>query len=238
MHFFPLLAALSAFPSASAQPQGAGSCGTSVATRSAFCLAISVVEALQAAHVAALTPLDTAGLSQNPVGLGSAMLYQSSRQRSGIEQALEVLRPYATSPDTAIRGPALEVAQGLLNLRQVSFAADSALRDALDGIVGSNSQQAQRVADLQSRRHESARYLILAVIGVTYALIEADPSVPQRTRLRLTSAQRDELVRRLNASFGSDLRANPATGQWRSDFAAAVQGLDVFLKQDWRTRAP
>ena len=234
--FLQLAIALCAFAPASSVAQGPLRCFDGASRASRACFAQAVIDALHAAHIASLTPLDTVGQSQSPVSVGSAVLYQSSQQRSGMERGLEVLRPWASSPDSAVRSAALEVAQGLLELRRVSFIGDSILHDALDGLNGRTSQQAQRLADWQTSRHKAATFLMLTVIGVTYALVEADPSTPSRTRLNITAAERTALLRHLESSFGADLVADSRTGRWRTDFASAVQSLGVFLRQDWATR--
>ena len=216
--------------------QGPLQCFGPDSPRSPACLMQTVIEALYTAHASWIVPLDTAGQGGELVSMGAAVLYQGARQRRGMEQALEMLRPYATSPDTAISRPALLVAQGILDLRQVSLQGDSIFKDAIDGAGGSVSRQAQRLADMQSNRHRAASYLVLAVVGVTHALTETDPSEPSRIRLNVSGQDRLRLLNQLKRWFGKDLEVDPRTDSWKSDFAAAAHTLSVFLDQQWRTR--
>jgi len=220
--------------SRTATAQSAGACPNESAIR--LCYATDVIEALSFAHTASLTRPDTIGVSGSLVGMGAALLYVSGRQRTGIEQAIRVLRPYLSVRDTIVSSNATELAQSLLELRAYSLAADSSLRATLDGRAGSPSAQAQRSADLQNRRHSAASMLVLSTIGVTYTLLEQDPSNPARTRLLIRASERDDLRARLRQRFGDALAPVLATGQYSTDFAAAAKMLGEFLSQDWTTR--
>lgn len=226
-----VLLALLAAP-ATAQP----GCSAVGRETSGYCFTSEVIDALSFAHTAALTKPDTAGLGHNLVGLGAAMLYVSARQRTGIEHALRVLTAYGLSRDSLITEAANEISRALNALRLTSVASDSALRDVLDGKTGSPSSQAQKLADLRNRRHASASLLSLSVIAVTYTLLEQNPPDTLHQRLNIRASERQQLLNKMQDLFGENLKAASSTGQYSTDYAAAVQLLDSFLRQDWPTR--
>lgn len=211
-------------------------CAAGMATASAFCFTSDVIEALSLAHTAALTKPDTTGVQGNLVGLGSAVLYVSARQRTGIDEALGFLAKYRSSRDSLIAAAANETVRALIALRLNSLPADSLFRDALNGKQSTVGSQAQKIADLQNRRHTAAKLLLLSVIAATYPLLEPDPNDTNHERLKITVSDQEYLLKRMQSAFGEDLKPSPATGQYTTDYAAAIQALNVFLRQSWRTR--
>lgn len=211
-------------------------CTGTNATTSGYCYAAALIDALGTAHVAALTKPDTAGVSGNFVGLATEMLYVSGRQRKGIDEAVRSLSRYATSRDPSIQLSASSVVDALRMLHQTSLAMDSSLRDMLDQRAGSQSKQAQRLADLRNQRHDGAKLLTLATIAATDALLEPDPSDTSRMRLSLRAAERTHLLALIGTNFAGMLEPASGTGQYASDYAGAVQFLDKFLRDKWPNR--
>jgi hypothetical protein len=160
----------------------------------------------------------------------------SGRQRKGIIDATKILRPYLTSRDSSIQLSASSVTDALRMLQRTSLAMDSSLRDMLDQRAGSQSKQAQRSADLRNQRHDAAKLLALATIAATDALLEPNPSDTQRMRLALHSEEREHLLALIEVYFAGALIPASATGQYSSDYAAAVQFLNKFLRDAWPNR--
>lgn len=211
-------------------------CKGTTAPPSGYCFVSDLVTALTMAHIAALTQPDTAGKAPNMVALFAELLYMSGRQRQGIEQAVRILAPHTTSADSSIRLSASRIVEALRVLHRTSLAADSVLRDVLDQKGGGPGAQAQSLADLKNRRTAGSMMLSLSTIDATETLLETNPRDPEHMRLNMRAGDKDALKEQIRLGFGRASQLGAPMEQAGTDYSAAAQIIDKFLRDKWPTR--
>ena len=172
----------------SVHAQDIRSCTSAPARDSAYCYAVDVVEALARGPVAVISSADSTPGERTPISEASDVLFASGRQRTGIAEALDLMRRHRTSKDSLIRSSAQGLSNGLVGMRGFLLGSDSLVRAVLDERAGSLGAAAQRMADLRNLRHTSASLLMMSTAEVTYALLEPIRDT-QKMRLAMTAAE-------------------------------------------------
>jgi hypothetical protein len=133
---------------------------------------------------------------------------------------------YATSSNDAIKtsaeGTTLTFAR-LAQLNDRSVAEYKAILDSVgEGKPLKQGSVAERQAELAVAYDEAWKLLIPSVIAGTYAVVEEHPSTGRMSGLALTRAQRDEIIRKLRATFGEEVTRGLQAGQVPLTAAAAA----------------
>lgn len=135
------------------------------------------------------------------------------------------LSAYSASSNEAIKtsaeGATLVFAL-LAKLHERTAAEHKVLLDSISEGKLKPGTVLERQAELAASYDEAWKLLIPAVIAGTYAVVEEDPKTGLMSRLALTRAQRDEILRKLRATFGEDIARGAKAGQLPLTAAAAV----------------
>lgn len=227
-----LLASLAIGQSASAQVR----CKGTAAPSFGYCFVSDLVTALTMAHIAALTQPDTAQKPPNVLAQFADLLYMSGRQRQGIEQAVRILAPHVSSPDSSVRASASNIVEALRLAHRISLTGDSVLRAFLDQKAGGPSAQAQSLADLKTRRSAASMMLSLSTIDATETLLETNPRDTEHMRLNMRARDRDSLREQIRLGFGLAAQQGAPNQQVSTDYSAAALVIDKFLTDKWPTQ--
>jgi hypothetical protein len=95
---------------------------------------------------------------------------------------------------------------------------------------------AQRLADLQDRRHDAAMMLGLSAAEVTYSLLETNPADTTKMRIAARAVELELLRNRVKELFGGTIRADQVSGKFSTDYAAAASLIQRFLADPWPVR--
>jgi len=132
---------------------------------------------------------------------------------------------YAASSNEAIKTSAegaTFVFTFLAKLDEQSVAEYKAFLDSIGEGKLKPGTVLERQAELGASYDEAWKLLIPAVIAGTYAVVEEDPKTGLMSRLALTRGQRDEILRKLRATFGEDITRGLKAGQLPLTAAAAA----------------
>lgn len=183
---------------------------------------VSLAEALTYAK----SGLDRSG----PSGLGPRpsdfdLLVGLKLAKADFECAKSQVSPYTTSSNESIKtsaeGAAL-VFSLLVDLHEKSVAEHKALLDSIATESLKPGTFLERQAELGASYDEAWKLLIPSVIAGTYAVVEVEPSTGRMSRLALTRAQRDEILEKLQSTFGNDVKKGMKAGQLPLTVAASA----------------
>jgi len=194
-------------------------------------LAIAYVAVLGHASAAesltahAVTPDSTRWVDGTEAGLAD-MLYSLDAARREYRCAGQVLDPFRTSPDSAVREFAKETHEVFDIFASWVVRLAAQLRRRLSGGSLTVLAEADTIAAMRTRRETLTKLLYVNEAGVTYLLLDtAEAGHPER--LALTRVQRD--------SVAELLRSIPSSQS--PDVAPAVRGLLEWLTDPkWLTR--
>jgi hypothetical protein len=188
-------------------------------------------------YIASLTEALTYGQSgldrtvrsgQKSSVIGFDLLLGLKVGKKDFDCAASQVSPYADSSSEAIRASAegaTLVFTLLSELHERSIGEYRAILDMRDG--GRLGTVTERLAELGAAYDETWKLLIPAGILGTYAIVRESPTTGRMSGLALTRVQRDELLRRLRATFGEAVTNGPKAGQHALTATAAVLYLVV-----------
>jgi hypothetical protein len=145
--------------------------------------------------------------------------------KADFECANSQVSPFVTSSNEAIKtsakGAAL-VFSLLVDLQDKSVAEHKAALDSIAEGKLKLGSVLERQAELAAAYDEAWKLLIPAVIASIYAVVEVEPATGLMSRLGLTGAQRDDILKKLHSTFGNDVTGGMRTGQLPLSAAAAA----------------
>lgn len=145
--------------------------------------------------------------------------------KADFDCAASQVSAYAASSNEAIKTSAegaTFVFTLLAKLHERSVAEYKALLDSISEGKLKPGTVLERQAELAASYDEAWKLLIPAVVAGTYAVVEEDPKTRLMSRLALTRAQRDEILRKLRATFGEEIARGLKAGQLPLAAAAAA----------------
>jgi hypothetical protein len=166
------------------------------------------------------------GLSRpDSVAQGDAysLLVALRLQQDDYKCAKSQVEPFVTSGDTVIAASAGHAARIFGRLVQLDDELISLTKGWLEpGKDFSVSAMADRQAKVTSDLEATWMLLVHVATLSTYTVVREDQSTGRMTRLALTAAQRDEILRILRAGFGNEITGGAKEGQHYLVAAAAI----------------
>lgn len=195
---------------------------TVVDVESPYRYVVSLSDALAWAR-SALDRTDPAALGTGSVDF--KLLLGLRLAKVDLQCAEAQVSPYGSSSNKAIRVSATgaaEIFTRLIGLHDTSISEYVALLDSVaDGRMKPGSV-AGKLSELGAAYDEEWKLLITAVIAGTYSVVEADPTTGLMSRLALTAAERDDVLKKLVSSFGPGVVKGLQPGQALLMSAAAA----------------
>jgi hypothetical protein len=219
---------LTALDTAGAQPShnGVSSCAISRATIRPYCLAKSIVHSLGDAHYWAVAP-EFKGATTT-IDKGAAIFLASQKHKKGLTYAIRDLEPLISLRDTSARRVASLFLLGYTTLIAFQDSSDSGLRRQMGASV-SQGVFAEYLATLKGQREDGETILDLGA-GHLMRLLTAQSRLrgdSAGAQLEMSLSERDDLLRDLRSSFGSNLE--PVAGEYASHYAILAHFLVEFL---------
>ncbi len=186
----------------------------------------------------AKSALDRAAATQGPSVGNFELLLALKLGKADLECAESQVAPFVGSLNKPIKlsaQVAAAVFSQLAKLQQRSVDEHKTLLDSIAAGQVKPGTVLERQAELVASYDEAWKNLIPAVIASTYALIEIEPATGLMSRLGLTRAQRDEILKALTSTFGNAVTGGMKAGQIPL-IAAASALYQVVGDPKWKLR--
>lgn len=223
--------------SLSHSPARAGLCvPPTVEKDSPYYYLVSLVDSLRYAK-AALDRTSPATLGSEPTVL--KMLVGLKLAKADYDCARSQVAPYSASSNGDIKTSAegaATVFSRLVDLDKATVAGYKALLDsAAQGRPLKPSSVLESQAELAARYDETWKYLVPAVAAGADAVVEVEPATGRASRLALTRAQRDDILQKLQSTFGDEVKGGMRGGQ-RPLIATAAMLYESLVDARWKLR--
>ena len=157
----------------------------------------------------------------DPANLGSAsadydLLLGLRLAKVDFQCAESQVSPYATSSNKAIKvsaGGAADVFARVIGLHDRSISQYAAFLDSAAAGPVKPGTALQQLSELGAAYDEQWKRLITAVIAGTYSVVDVEPSTGLMSRLALTAAERDAVLKKLVSTFGPAVMKGLQPGQ-------------------------
>jgi hypothetical protein len=172
----------------------------------------------------AVDRVDSAGVGQSDNDAALALFLALKRGKSDYECAAALMSPYRASTSKAIAESAEGATAAFASLAKLQAESIERLKTMLNsGPDGENpGSELEGQAEAMESRDKALNLLLMSAIGATFTVIEEDRQTGRMSRLALTRAQRDELLRELRSAFGDEIIGGLKEGQFRLTAAAAT----------------
>src|SRR5439155_8953011 len=152
-------------------------------------------------------------------------------------QASQLLLPFESSTDEMIRTSARGFRAAYAGVVEADRRSLDMYRQLLNGEIGPGAL-AQQATDAEAMRTEGWKVLATAAVPLAaHALTEkTENGGNEPARLKISEAQRKQLLARLRRSFGPEIQRPLGRGAPRSWLAAGAAGFYQYLSND-RLRA-
>ena len=147
------------------------------------------------------------------------------RAKSLYQSAASRIAPYERSADKSIRTSAEAAAVAFEMFVTVEDQFLKLLTQSVTDLAEGTYKPgpaAEITADLAAKGKEAEDMLLAAAIAASFAPLILDPATSSRSKMALTSQQRDDLLAKLKATFGSSIVNGLQSGQNKLTAAAAA----------------